>query len=457
MAEIAGSDANAAVTMPQTFAAVQQAVSKYKAPAPAVLDTQGNTRTAPETQVPFEALHSIQKRINADMGAARASGDYQKVWLTGQLKDMVDAKVAAFEGPQFGDVAQKLRAANQFYANKYQPVFNEGLGGRIGPSAVGKFGETTQDADIVRKLIFNNENPKGIEDFFNIYGNNQQASSLLRNGVMDMFTKAVVRDGEIKPALVESFMRQHGQQLDMLPSLKANLKSVDTANDALLARRAAIEDQQKALSQSIIAKVANTEDPSATITKALMDERAMRVLASNAARVPNGPQALGRSIADAIMQQKDPVTFLRENASIIKPALDKIGPDQFNNLVTLAGGAQIAGRVKAPQSVELEKLKDIGEATTGTSVKGLFSRLMNVEKGYMSGSYAALDVGGRYVYKIKAEEARRLMEAAIYDPEMARALLTLQKPSPPAFNNMKAHAFAHGVRVMSVASEDQRK
>lgn len=460
MKEVAGSDAQAAQIMPSLYSDVNNAIKQYKPKAgPVLVDAQGAplTPTSKAIEVPFEALHSMQKRANADLNAALAAGDGNKAYLIGQVRDKISDKIKAFEGAEYGDVAGKLKAANQANA-EYSRIFKEGLGGKTGPYAMNKYGKVTNDEDVVRKLVFNPENKRGTKEFFDIYGSNPEAHKLLKDGVTDMFAKAVVRDGEIKPALVETFMRQHKQQLDLLPGIRSQLKNTDAMNDALLTRRAAIVDQQKAVDKSVVAKIAKAEDADAVIKSALTNPAELKTLVAQASRSPEGTQSLARAVADAVSQEKNPRQFLAENERMLKPLLNKLGPNHYENLQTLTKAEEMMGRVRPPTNVNLDKLKDIGEQTVGTSGKGILSRLMNVNKGYASAEYVTFDLGGRYIYKVKTEEANRIMEAAIYDPEMAKALVNMPKQkASEAMNSLKAHALAHGIRVESVALNNERR
>ena len=458
--QITGSDANAAQVMPALFNDFKSTIAKYApepaAGAPIARYVEGKLTMVPTkaaeaagpVEVPFEALHSMLKRAGEDMTRAQMAGDSTKAYYIGQVRDNLAAKVAQFEGPQYGNVADKLKTANDYYKNSYVPSFVEGLGGRL--ARFNRFGDVTPDEAIVSKLIFNKDNRQGLSDFNRIYGGNPEATSILERGVTDLFGKAVVRDGEIKPALVETFMRDH-PQLDQMPALKSALTNIDTANDALLARRQQIQQQQANLDQSLVAKIAKNDG---AVGAALTDPAAMRVLATQASKTPQGSAALARAVADSVSQQKNPYEFLMTNQASLKPQLDKLGPNHFDNLVTLAKGEEIAGRTAAPTHISLERLQDIGEKTVGTPIKGLLSRGMNVAKGYMSPMYAAADVLGRYAYKVKTEDVNKILESAIYDPEMAKALIDMQKsPSAASAKNVANHALAHGIRFMAVANE----
>jgi hypothetical protein len=312
----------------------------------------------------------------------------------------------------------------------------------------------TQDADIVKKLVFNPGNRRGVEEFFSIYGANKESAQLLKNGIYDMLAHDVVRDGAIKPGLVESFVRKHKYQLDLMPTVRDEIRNIDTLNDKLLARRSDLQAQQKKLDDSLVAKIAQADDAAKVVESALTSPTQMRAFLSQAAKSKEGTMALSRAIADAVVQKPNSYQFLLENQGLLKPALDKLGKDHFNNLKALAKAKEIASRTKAPTDVNLTRLQDLAEQAIGTSGKGVLSRLMNAEKGYMSGAYVTFDLGGRYLYKIKSEEAAKLTEAAIYDPALAKALLDMQKkPAKEAINSLKYHAYSHGIRVLSTQME----
>jgi hypothetical protein len=75
---------------------------------------------------------------------------------------------------------------------------------------------------------------------------------------------------------------------------------------------------------------------------------------------------------------------------------------------------------------------------------------MNVAKGYMSPEYAAFDLGGRYIFKIKTAEADRIMNEAIYDPSMAKVLMELKmQPNDANMNKLLNHTFSHGIKVIA--------
>ncbi len=462
MTEVAGSDSNAAQLMPELYADVTSAINKYKPKAgPTLVDATGKPlRGAGDgVEVPFPALSSMLRRANSDMRRAEMSGDATKAYYTGKVRDLLQSKVNKFEGAEYGDVATKLKDANRFFKQEYVQVFREGAGGKMGQ--FNRWGDVTADEDVVRKLLFKPNNERGVDDFLRIYGDHPEATMHLENGVKDVFAKAVVRDGEIQPRLVESFMRQHSQALDKMPKLKAELSKVDTANDVLLARRKEIGEQQKTLDSTALAKVAQIRNPEEAITAALKDPDKMRALLSQASKDPEASKAFARTVADHVGQQKDPFAYLMSNEKTLRPVMDKLGKSHWDNLAYIAEAKQVLARSKAPEHVELNKLQDIGEKTVGTPVKSIFSmtrQMMTQGPARVSPEYATLHLGGRYIFKIKQAEAEKLLEDAIYDPKVAESLRRMQvNPTKEVVDDFKLNASSHGIRVLGYAEQQKEE
>jgi len=457
MIEVAGSDANAAQTMPSLYGQLKRAMDKYTPEERKVLLADGTPQPRANTEVPFEALHSMLKEANKDVSRAYLANDPTRAYLSGQVRDLLESKVKAFEGAEYGNVGEKLRSANEYFATKYKPTFYEGVGGRM---AYGnRFGEVTKDEDIVRNLVFKQNGQKGLADFFEIYGANPEAKQLLKDGVTDIFAKQVVRDGEIRPTAVESFMRQHASQLNAMPDIKNELSNINTANNLLLARRAALEQQKKTLDSSVLAKLANSESADEAIKRAISDPKAMQVLLANAARNPWAKDAVASSIARHIADQPNSFQYIADNAPFLRRSLETLGKGHFDNLLILTNAREVSGRIHVPTNVgSIETVQDLGTKVIGTPIKGILANLRNWSRGYQSPEYVFADLGGRYIYKIRTEEANKLLDAAIYDPALARTLVNMKQGAVTKsdLNDLRNHAFAHGVKVVAVDKESNQ-
>lgn len=402
--------------MPMVFS---QILKKYGPKKSAIVLPNGQNATQP-AEASFQELHSLMRQANREYYAVKDI-DPTKAYLLNKVRTALNDKVKGFESPQYGNFAKDLEDANNFYVNQYQKVFREGLGAKI--ANIGKYGETTNAEDIVRNLIFKPNNEKGINDFFNVYGTDENALKLLQDGIVDVFAKNVVRDGEIKPNLANTFFRKYHQALDKLPSVKSALSDTAKANELLVNRRSVLHQQQKLLDKTTLAKIAGSDDPDAVINKALTDRKTMAALTSQAAKTPQGSNALARSIADNVSARPNPYEFLVENAATIKPAMDKIGKDHFKNLVTIAKAMGVLKRGNIPSTISMSgTVREPFEQMLGTSGKSIFSQLRAAAQGRQSKEYLIADIGGKFLLKTRQEEAQRLLQEAIYDPQVAKLL-----------------------------------
>jgi len=126
-------------------------------------------------------------------------------------------------------------------------------------------------------------------------------------------------------------------------------------NDALLTRRANIVDQQKAVDKSVVAKIAKAEDADAVIKSALTNPAELKTLVAQASRSPEGTQSLSRAIADAVSQEKNPRQFLMENERTLKPLLNKLGPNHYENLQTLTKAEEKSEQAAAKLRAAFER------------------------------------------------------------------------------------------------------
>lgn len=427
----------------------RQAVTPNGAKKP-VYRTTTTPATPARNEASFEELHSLYKQANKDWADATAAGDAAKAHYMQRVKDLLKEKVGQFEGPEHGELAQKFSKFNEDY-RKYAQTFKEGAGAEI--ARRGKNGLSRDAEDIVAKTVLKaGDKKKGVQDFFKMFGDDHEAANLLHDGIMDNFSKRVMSTGQFNPKAARAFIAQHEQALNELPSLKARLEDSRSIGQTLLDRQAVLQKQARKLDQTYLAKVAGSSNADALISRALTNTtdgpKVMKALLVGA-KSTESKQAIARAIVDSVTSKGHGLDFIMEHQSTLKPVLDQLGPDHWKNLKTIAEAEEIAGRVKAPTSVELKKLEDVGTKYTGTSVKSLFATAKAANSGRLSKGYAILDAAGRFVYKIKGEKVQQLREAALFDPDLAGLMAQMAKskgePTHGELLNLQRLSFNAGV------------
>lgn len=384
--------------------------------------TAGNPGNSKAT---FEEVHSLYKQTNRDWADAIAAGNTTKAHYLAAIKDQLKVKIDKYNDPKFGELAEKFRTFNTNYS-RYSTTFKEGAGGEIAKR--GRNGIAVDSEDIVAKVILQaGDKKKGVQDFFRVYGGDVRAAELLHDGMLDNFSKAVMKTGTLNPIAARNWMHQHQAALNELPELQKALGNTTRIGQELVNRRLMLQKQRSMLDRTELSKIAKREDVEKLVMDAVKSPKLMKGLLVGAV-TPDGKQAIARAIADNVSKQPNSYEFLLKNEAALAPVMEKLGKGHWQNLKDLAELEKIAARTKAPTSVELGKVQDLGMKHLGISIPTLFSRAKNAATPLgLSPGYIALDLTGRYVYKIRTEELARLRQTAMFDTDTAVLLAQLSK------------------------------
>lgn len=460
---IMGADVNAFQQMPPVF---QKILTQY---APKQTELAGRSippdlmafqaqKNAPKPAT-FQELHSLWREANSQFGSAVRSGDAQAQYYLQQVKDALKGKLAKFEQGGFGELTDKFKDFNAFYATKYAPAFKQGVGGKMG--ATNRYGELLKEEDIVSRFF----TPSGIDDFNIVYGGDRNAQQALADGVVGLFRQAAVKGGKIDQKAAQNFIRNNAETLDKLPDIRAILSNRTAANEALLEQSARVRQNISDFNKSTIAKIAKTDNVDALIDKALTDRRPMmQLVALSAAGGDSTRKALARTIAERIpiAAQKaklDPLSFVTQNESLLRPALDRLGKDHFTNLKTIAGAQTIIGRTDIPTQISAPRIKDFLEETIGTSMPSMVSQMRATTVTRQSSPvYMLTNALSKFGIKLRQQNTDELMREAIYNPEIAASWAQLAKGKPFTMkqaNSFMEHLSSAGLRIAATDEEGQ--
>lgn len=408
--------------MPSVFSEILTKYSKSNQ-SDKLVDVSGNIIASTSSySVPFSELHSLMKRANSDYQRIK-NVDPTQAYFMRPLIENLNSRVDKYLGTEYGDVAVSLREANEFWLNDYQNVFRKGVGGKL--ASYNKFGDVTPDQEVVSTFM---NKSKGVEDFFKIYGESDEAYELLKDGVLDMFSKAAVRDGVINKSSAANFTSKYKEQLDRLPEIKNIILDADKANVALIDRQAVLHNKLKKLKGSKLKALAGVNDLDGLLNKVLNNKKDMTSLTTMLAKKSGGVETLAFNVANKISNSADPYKELLNKKSVIKPLMNKLGQDHYKNLETLAEAQNVLKRYDVPRrALVSNKPRDIVEETSGTSFKSLLSQMRAAAQGRVSKEYIMSDIGGKYLFTLKQQEASKLLQAAFYNPKLAEDLAKMSK------------------------------
>ena len=93
------------------------------------------------------------------------------------------------------------------------------------------------------------------------------------------------------------------------------------------------------------------------------------------------------------------------------------------SLLKLAEAKSVIERQTRPsQVVTTLAAKDPLEQKIGTSIKSAFSQFRAASQGRVSQEYIISDIGGKLAFTVKQREFDKVMEEALYDPQVAKWL-----------------------------------
>lgn len=401
----------------------------------------------------FKEIHSLWRETNSQLASAQRTGDNNSVYYLMTLKDALSQKLAKFEDQGFGELSAKFKDFNKWFSTKYAPTFYEGVGGRM--NARGRFGEIVKPEDVVGKFF----TPSGIDDFNMITSSLKdpesiaKANNALKDGVLGIFREKVIKDGVIDQTAAKNFIRANKETLDKIPDIKSALEVPTQLSSALADRAKRLAVAQREMDGTILARTAKSDNPDAVIQKALTSRKELMALVASA-RDSGSHKAILRGIADGIPKAAekaglDPLQFVIQNRDMLKPVLDRLGPDHFNNLRTIASGTTILNRTTTPVHAEVGKMMSAIEEATGSSPRTIYAQSSNATAGRQSPVSGVLHLLSRFGIKKAEERVTDVMREVIYNPELAAQLsaATNRPVTAAASNRLREHLINAGIRV----------
>jgi len=413
-----------------------------------------------EPIVSLEEFHSLYKKAGEDfatLSAAARMGNAeagQQARMVGKLHDKLKTKIAEMESPQYGQVGSLLKQANEFYRTKYADLFKRGVGGEM--VAPGRFGPTAsnENAKIFSNLVFKPRDSSGVKEYLAMMSGDKAGLQALENGVMDIFSRQVVRNDKIDPGALQTFLRTYKEPLEATPWIAKKIASVESATKSLVNNRQSVIDAQREFSKSTLSKVYNSDNPEALVATAMKSPKMLDTIVRSA-RTLEEKQAVSRAMMEHVSKQPDPIQFLATNQKTLERAM---GKRHVGYLATILNAQKIAGRVPAPDYLAFEKMGDPLSKAIGTSIPSAISDIKAVTNRFASPEYAASRIGMRFWNKKNNETRDKILTDAIYNPEVAEALAKhLKSPTSKTQKEIDLHLFPYAARSAGAAYEYGRK
>lgn len=453
--KVGGDDANTFQQMPPVFRKVIENYAQKQPTGRSIpADLMDAAGMAPKA-ASFQEVHSLWRETNSQLATAQRVGDANATYYLGQLKEALKTKLSKYEQAGQGELADKFKDFNKWFSTKYAPAFYEGVGGRM--SATGRFGDVVKPEQVVSKFF----TPSGVDDFNLIYQGNKEAQNALRDGVVGMFAEKAVKEGVIDKRAAQTFLRINDEALSKLPDIKATLSNASATNEALLERAARLRTKQTEVANSTVAKIAKADDPDAFMQSALTDKKQLLAIVSSAKDVTSRKAVL-RSIADNIPEaaakaKLDPLAFVVNNEESLRPVLNRLGPQHYDNLKILSNAETIMGRAAVPSSAVTPKMTSTVENLTGSTPRTIWAQSANTAAGRQSPVSGVLHLLSRFGIKYAENKTDEVLREVIYNPSLASALVaaSARPVTIGQSNKIGEHLRNAGIRVAVNNMTDQ--
>lgn len=427
-------------------------LDKWAPKTATVIGKEGMQKTSVvPTEVSFAELHSMMKDVNATYRKVKRQGtDPEMERNLSLLMEATNKHVSAFENSEkYGVVAKELKEANAFYSGEYQSVFKEGAGARI--SKYNVYGDITPDAKIVKDVFLRDS--KGIDDFFKIYGENDEAYQLLKDGTLDIYAKMVLPKGEFSEAGMRNFKETYKNVLPRIPEINKLATDTGYAIKAISERQLAVRNKIDLLNGSLVKKLAGTTNLDTLLDSVIKEPKKMMVLTQAVSKEKHGLEALAHTMAVRIAKEKDPYRYIQDNIETLGPLLNRLGPNHAKNLITIAEATSVHKRSTVPTTINISTAPvDTVKSTVGTTMASILSQARAVAQNRVSAQYVMSDIGGKYLYQVRQKEMERVLNVALYDPKFALEIMEWSKApkiTPGLVAKVKYHLLTAGALATS--------
>jgi hypothetical protein len=370
------------------------------------------------TQVTLKDIDDIRKAVNADVASAQRSSDPaagMRLRNLTQVHRAIDEAVTASKVPENA----KMLYANaiQKYRNEFVPRFKEGANYQMFKDT--SLNEPKIMAEKFTSSYFMPDSQGGVtrgSQFAQLFGKNQEAKDLTRNGIMDLYRQKVVnpQTGQIDMAAHNRFIRDH---LRTMNTFKAGGVNVLDEIGGIGKQAEAYARMGDKLND--MAKTLKFDTASDMIDSALSYPK---VMGNVLQRIGNDQrQNLQRLLMDKAWESGTGAgmqKFLTDNEKTLKMALS---PQHLQDMRDVSKALAITERAPIRGTLASGG-PDILKNATGVSMATVWSQYRAMSGGRQGPMTAVFNLSAPVMTKLSQTNFNDVMQKALHDPETAKSL-----------------------------------
>ena len=390
-------------------------------------------------------VNDVRADLDAGITAAVADGDGRTATFlrnmreaTGRYQDMLVE--------QGGPAGEAMAAARTNFTERVAPNFREGTGGEVNKQM--RRDANLRPSETADTFLSRPEDAADLMRIARLGGNEAAVTANARTWVMDKLAqRGIARDGEIDPAKLASWRNRNQETLDQIPGLSAEINDMvrqarrgqtiaADRGDALLTAQRGQTEAERRISQGPLGAVAGKDAPSAvaTVFGSGNPERSMRELMRTVGANPQGRLDMQAAVAEHFAKKVSgvaPANVSEGTQNVNFAQLVKEFNKHERALAAVYSPAEMNTLRQA--QAQLEPLtKRAGQATVGSITaegKGIADLLepgIRLMHGALQGGAEVkkIRILERLISSSTVPQANRLSALAMFDPEIAKVLLT---------------------------------
>jgi len=402
-------------------------------------------------EVSFQYLVNMRQSVSEAIGAARREGKGAQVKNLVQLKGTIDAEIDSFGEAGASPAADRLRKAQDYYANEFGPRFKQGAGGAFRqetksgrPNAAlpsqtgGKFLDGTKEkAGDLKSIMDAAESPEA-------------GKAAVREYLVGDMASKVTAGGKVNNASLERWIDKNREALKQFPDVQKEImqmrnqigtkaKKVGDLQKSVEEAAKDVKLSEKEFNNNALSLYLKNDDPFDAVSKALSGsnrQTKMRQLISAAKKDTSGKALEGlKDTMKEVMRDRlrtsgvtvggtvkaSPAKFidLAEDKELLKVMDEIFTPEEMKTLRQIRSKLKTINRADAVQGTNKSPTKELIQGQD--EVRVVLASMLGITQGkgyFQIGKWLQKALG-----KDPVAAANQIINDAMLDPELAKTLL----------------------------------
>lgn len=428
-------------------------------------------------------VNNLRASLEADIKANLGNGA-----IVSQLRQFKDQTAAyaerlAAEGSPAGEAA---KAAAENFATRVQPNFREGAGGRVDATLKGNPNSpSVAPSEMAGNFLTRPEDAQALMRIAELGGNRETVANSARTWLFDQLASSgIAKGGAINGERLARWRNKNSELVDAVPGLRQEVDGlVRDANRgvALKADYAAQLSQaernlgnvKKQTEGGILGAVRDKSPDKAVATVFSSDnpEKALSDLVATVGRNPKAREGLQAAMAEHIATKVSgvaPQNVSEGSQNINFAQLTKFF-DQNRKVLAKLYSPEEMNSLQSAQKVLAPLAKRAQQAGVGSKTdESVFKAFWNTFEGGAKLYFGMLKGGGiTRTARLLAEQlddgstaaAERLLARAMFDPKLAKQLLSakVEKPPAPAYSKETGKLLRRGEAARQISEEEDEQ